>query len=292
MRHRNWVFTFNNYTKGFERKLKSKIFKKEIVFIIFGHEVGSKKNTPHLQGYIQFKYAKYFDEVRTALHKKCWHAPAQGSYDANKQYCSKEGDWYSWGKPKRNQGRRTDIVKINELIEDGNGIGDMARRGVLKGNRHLCYAEKVMKYIEPTREVLQPTIIWCYGETESGKSHWALGHGHSNYKSVYTGATFSNGKIWFEGYDAHECIIINELRYDSMSWKFLLEFTDKYPMRLENKGGSRQLQAKCIIFTTPKNPKDTFKYSVSEDLRQLTRRITKVLKFTKSEFGFSHTEVV
>lgn len=267
------------------------MFKEQIVYIIFGHEVGSKKNTPHLQGYIQFKNALVFDNVKSKLHKRVRIAHAGGSYDQNKKYCSKEGDWYEWGKPKRNQGKRNDIVKLNELMEDGNGIGDILRSGAIKRANHLSYVERCMKYLEPTRKLQKPKIFWCYGGTGVGKSHWAWEYAGANFSSIYTGTTFSNGKTWFNGYDAHECIIINEVRGDSMPWEFLLNFTDKYPMSLETKGGTRQLHAKCIIFTTPKHPKKTFQYHMSEDLTQITRRM-KILEFTKGALGFSHTEVV
>ena len=84
---------------------------------------------------------------------------------------------------------------------------------------------------------------------------------------------------WWEGYDAHETVIINDYRKDFCKFSELLNLLDRYPYRIECKGSSRQMLAKTIVITTPKSPEETWKNRTDEDLTQLMRRIDKVLFF-------------
>ena len=55
---------------------------------------------------------------------------------------------------------------------------------------------------------------------------------------------------------------------------------DRYPLPIQVKGGYRQFISKVIYLTTPKNPKDTWEGRTEEDIKQLERRITKVVHFS------------
>ena len=86
-----------------------------------------------------------------------------------------------------------------------------------------------------------------------------------------------NGK-WWEGYDAHECVIIDDIREETYGYKSLLRLTDRYGYRVEHKGSSRQLLAKEIIITAPKSPQQMFQFC-GEDNSQLLRRIHEIREF-------------
>ena len=57
----------------------------------------------------------------------------------------------------------------------------------------------------------------------------------------------------------------------------LLNLLDRYPYRVECKGGSRQFTSKTIVITTPLSPEETWENRTSEDLGQLLRRIDNIL---------------
>lgn len=83
---------------------------------------------------------------------------------------------------------------------------------------------------------------------------------------------------WWEGYDAHENVIIDDFRKDSIQFSSLLRLLDRYAFRVETKGASRQLLAKNIIITCPESPEELFEHT-REDIKQLLRRIDEIKEF-------------
>ena len=115
-------------------------------------------------------------------------------------------------------------------------------------------------------------MYWFYGPTGSGKSRCA----EEMFPNAYW--AMSTGK-WWEGYDGQEVVIINDYRKDFCKFHELLNLLDRYPYRVECKGGSRQFTSKTIVITTPLSPEETWENRTSEDLGQLLRRIDNILFF-------------
>jgi len=84
---RNWCFTFNNYTEANIEAISSSL--KDCSKYVFCKEVGKQCETPHLQGYVEFK-----TKVRplsvisfTNIHwEKC-----KGTKQQNEEYVTKDG---------------------------------------------------------------------------------------------------------------------------------------------------------------------------------------------------------
>lgn len=272
MRHRRWAFTFNNYPKSFLRKIKSKLLKKKYTYLVMGQEIG-KEGTKHLQCYIEMKEGVDMAFMKKNFHKKIHWEGAKYGAKCNVNYCKKDGIFYEWGTPKR-QGIRNDITKMIECIEDGNGIRNMCRGGMIKSMKSFATAERLLKYFEPPRKRgFKPKIIWVYGPAGSGKNKWV----DENYPDHYRPVRNDNGSFkWWEGYDGDEVVLFDEYRapYEQgISW--FLEITDRYGnVRVEHKGGSRMMTSKVLIFTAQKSPLKTFEKFYGEDLKQITRRIT------------------
>jgi hypothetical protein len=90
---------------------------------------------------------------------------------------------------------------------------------------------------------------------------------------------------WWVGYDGHETILIDDICTKSFKFPELLRILDRYPKRLEIKGGFRQLNSKNIIITCPWSPEELFKVRNQyhpEDIKQLTWRIDKILFLPQS----------
>ena len=132
-------------------------------------------------------------------------------------------------------------------------------------------AELLKKYVEIQRN-FKTFVYWFYGPTGSGKSRCA----EEMFPNAYW--AMSTGK-WWEGYDGQEVVIINDYRKDFCKFHELLNLLDRYPYRVECKGGSRQFTSKTIVITTPLSPEETWENRTSEDLGQLLRRIDNILFF-------------
>jgi hypothetical protein len=91
---KRWCLTLNNYSDDEYSSLIDFFSSNSSNKWIVGKERGEKKDTPHLQMYINFK-----DKIRfTALKKineRLHIEPSRGDELSNVKYCSKEGDYKS-----------------------------------------------------------------------------------------------------------------------------------------------------------------------------------------------------
>lgn len=266
-RHRSWVFTWNNWTpENLEAIKKSE---KQFKYCVCGDEVG-EQGTPHLQGYFELKSAKTLSACRKLLPGCGYLWPAKADGACNKSYCEKgEKVLYEVGTPNQ-QGARNDLVRLSNHVKDGNTIREMIEDGSVVNCQQLNVAEKLMKYMEPARDRdCPPKIIWRYGPAGCGKTRWV----YEEYDDVFV----PTSSKWWEGYDGHKTVLIDDIRDDWCTWSEFLKLTDRYAMRVESKGSSRQLQASTIVITSPIAPRDAWP-EVFEERKQLYRRITELHK--------------
>lgn len=97
-RHRNWVFTLNNYTTDCVLRLENGNAK-QYKYLLYGFEVAPSTGTPHLQGLIVFKDSVTFKRAKQLIggdtHSP-WLAPCK-SITASMAYCKKGGDYRECG---------------------------------------------------------------------------------------------------------------------------------------------------------------------------------------------------
>lgn len=264
-RSRNWCFTLHNYTDEDEE-----IFKNiKCRYIIYGREVCPTTQRKHLQGYIQYDNQRTLTAIKKSLGLPKIHLEiSNGSSEDNKTYCSKDNDVYERGDCKK-QGRRTDIEDIKNLLTEGCRLRDIVP--VATSVQSVRMAEIHLKYFERKRD-WKPEVMWFWGPTGTGKTREAYEILEDPYTTLDTGN-------WWEGYDAHPHVIIDDMRGDFMKYHRLLKLLDRYPYIIECKGGSRQFLAEKIIITSAYHPRDIF--STREDIEQLLRRIDCVKEFKK-----------
>lgn len=263
-RFRRFCLTWNNYN---EESLKV-ISNVNWSYCIVGKEVG-KSGTPHYQIYMEFKNPKTFSSLIKNMQKKCHIEVAKGDADSNIRYCSKENKIFEEGTPFK-QGQRNDLKAIKNKIAQKFTIRDMLDDDTIVNHQGLRTAEGLMKYIEPQRTVA-PKVIWNYGPAGTGKSKWV----YENYTEVFVPINFK----WWEGYDGHKTVLLDDLRGDFCKYHEFLKLIDRYPYRVECKGASRQLLATTIVVTSPFHPEDI--WCTLEDKTQLLRRIHKIVHFKK-----------
>lgn len=162
------------------------------------------------------------------------------------------------------QGKRNDIEIAKEALENNANMRDIIINA--KSNQVIQFAQKHLTYFEKKRD-WKPEIWWFYGPTGCSKSHTAHEmagkNAHHQVKSIK----------WWDGYDAHENVVIDEFRGDFSTFSDLLRLIDKYPYRIEVKGGYRQFLAKKIWITSNKSPQKLFRNMSDEDIGQLLRRV-------------------
>lgn len=263
---RNYCFTFNNYPdclESFNAKLAE-----YCTYSIYGKEVG-ESGTPHLQGYFQLKKK----ERLTGVAKKfpgCHFAVAKGGYEANVDYCSKEGQVFTHGVP-ATVGQRAGLSEAVVFVTQKRKISDVASafpEVFVKYHRGL---EALSSAIATTRN-FKTEVYWFYGATGTGKSRRFADTEPDGYWKPATNK-------WWNGYDGHDAVIIDDYRRDFCTFAELLRLFDRYPMSVETKGGTRPFLAKRLYITSPKSPQDTWEGRTEEDLAQLLRRIEHIELF-------------
>lgn len=106
-RSKSWVFTVNNYQSEDLVAVVALVHGSSVEQWIYGFEVG-ESGTPHIQGYVRFKYPARFSTLRNAVRRAHWEK-AKGTSDQNYRYCSKEGDFQTNMEPKLT---REDILNL------------------------------------------------------------------------------------------------------------------------------------------------------------------------------------
>jgi len=263
-KRQNYAFTWNNYSED------ALIMLSEIVceYVVYGKEIAPTTGTPHLQGFIKFKNDRSVKAVRKlflgASIKPCFSSDVN-----NVNYCTKENDFVERGTRPTGQGKRSDLDIIRDLIQEDPKMRKVVN--VATSYQSVKMAEQILKYHEKPRN-WKCEVYWFWGSTGTGKSETAYEMCDPN--DTYT--AMSTAK-WFDGYDSHSDVIIDDMRKDFCKFHELLRLLDRYAFKVETKGGTRQFRAKRIFITSCYPPDILFE--TREDIQQLLRRITEVRQF-------------
>lgn len=124
-------------------------------------------------------------------------------------------------------------------------------------------------------------VYWLWGPTGSGKTRWV--HETCDRQDLYVK---DGTNKWFCGYTGQRNVLFDDFRPSTeIPFSRLLRLLDRYSMMVETKGGTVNFNPHRIFITTPKIPAETFQHLdwiKDEDIRQLTRRITKVIEFSEA----------
>lgn len=276
-RVRNWCFTINNWSEEDVDILTKLEDDKIIQWVIFGKEVGDN-GTPHLQGYVEFNKAFTLGGLKK-LHKTAHWEPRKGTREQAVVYCKKDGDWTEFGEPKKgttfDANGKNKLLPYMEMLKEGR-LQDIAADpncsfSILK---HVMTAAPYFE--EPRDRQIPMKVIWLYGPTGTGKTRRA----YWESEQLGMGATYikSTNSKWFDGYDGERVVIFDDLRSSWFEYSFLLKLLDRYPTRVECKGGSRQWKAEVIYVTSPFKPDEMYTTMQERDqdkdsIQQLLRRI-------------------
>lgn len=283
-RTRRFCMTLNNPTdeevEAFEERFDFSKFR------MYGKEnFDTEGKTPHLQCYIE---CKTLATIR-GMQKKLTTAQGfpsrysvfacKGTPRQNYEYCSKDGDFWETGKAPdmRQQGRRTDLHKVEDDIKAGKSLHDVVTNNMVSFMKYPSGIKQAAAIFNAVKRSELTKGYWCFGATGTGKSRWA--------HSLSPGSTYvkDSANHWWCGYRQEDTVIMDDYRPNS-TWTFskLLQLCDYYPLPIQTKGGDSQFNSKRVIITTPHDIETTFAhldFMKDGDKAQLKRR------FQELEFG-------
>lgn len=289
-RFHRFVFTINNWTTE-ELDWLTTQFKPK--WMIIGKE-GLETTTPHLQCACILVNATTMSALKNKQGFRRAHIEMMGGKPIDSMvYCSKEDTTpYIYGVLPA-QGKRNDLHEITDRIRNGESLRDLAKDDVgavaiVKYHKGLTILRSLS--VSPRDPKYPPTVVWLYGKTGTSKTRCSTQLGRL-YGEVWMS---SGGLRWFDGYDGQFTAIIDDFRSKQVQFSFLLRLLDRYPMTVEFKGGHVNWAPKLIFITSNKKPEKCFlmrNEHIPEDIEQLKRRITKVIKYVPLRTGAFATTV-
>lgn len=272
-RVRSWCITY--YPTNDEadvRWFKQLSHKKGIRYMIVGKEICPTTKRKHYQGYISYKNGKTFKQTKKWFGLDKIHLEIAKADDfKNQAYCEKEGNLIlEIGEP-INQGKRSDIRTAVDIVKETSSISKVLDQ--VYNYQAVRHAELYLKYKEKKRPVAPIQVIWIHGSSGKGKTRKV--YDDNKDEDIFTPVSYK----WWEGYDGHKIVLIDDYRKDFCKYHELIKLLDIYPLRVETKGGSRQLQFTKIYITSCYSPSEMWGHRDGETdgYIQLERRITQTI---------------
>lgn len=254
IRTRNFVFTINNYTDSDLKDVET--LSAACTYLVYSREVG-EKGTPHLQGYLVTKVRSRYAALRKLAPRAHFHvrdAPthAQAS-DYCKGLCEKKGFVYNPTTVEFGTLPSEDTSTVGRLAEQARW--EQARTAAKAGDFDSvpadiylrCYsaihkiAASHQKPVEPLAEL---DFHYWFGPTGTFKTLTS--------RRENPGAYIKQINKWWDGYDDHPCVLIDELQpeHGKFMLHFLKQWCDHHPFVAETKGGSMLIRPRKIIITS------------------------------------------
>lgn len=263
-RSRAFAFTDNTYKEGNFSRWEEFIGKFNPSHFICGEEIGGETGKLHLQGGFYFDNGRSLRGLQrelTGVHIEVCYK----SYIATIRYCKKDNKFFEHGDAP-NQGKRSDLIEIKEVIDRGGTEQELARDFFPQWLRyHKAFERYRFTKIEPRREKTRVTCIW--GPSGTGKSKYCFERG-----AVFIGISGDPRRPFIQGYRGEPIVCFDDFSQSSVSLTEILKLTDRYPYTANSKGGEVEWNPREAYFTSNDNPRNW--YGGSQSWR---RRIDSVI---------------
>lgn len=290
---RRWCGTLNNYS---EEELTAWVKLAEevtagshefISWVTFQEEVAPSSGTPHIQFYVIFKENYRRQTVVNKLPGAVHTEPCKGDHASNKEYCSKEesrkeGGICMMGGTEPRPGARSDLVRIKARLDEGAKEAEIANEFFGQWVRYHKAFNRYRGIKLPNRSF--PTFTQVYwGPPGTGKTRAAFDEAGPD---AYWLPKPNGSRVFWDGYEGQEHVVIDEF-FGWMPRDLMCRICDRYPFRVETKGGSVPFVAKKIWITSNSPPCEWW---TRIGLGPMRRRLTAPLGSSVKVTGEGHRE--
>lgn len=265
------------------------------MFAVYQPEIAPDTGRYHVQAYVEMAKPVTLKKLKEHFGNTI-HAEIRAGTQAQAiAYCTKLDSRVEGAEPTRvgepmkvnkngdTKGSRTDWLQAWNMLKGGQPVFDVLDTfpHMLPATRALTHGRSAVLEVKERSE--RPHTIVLYGDADTGKSSSAeLYCETKGYKPYHV--TIQNN-LWFDGYDPmkHTAIIFEEFSGQRMKLSMLNQLLDKFPCRVETKGGHLPWLVKCVIFTSNYAPRKWYKFDDQErnlNYDALFRRLDVISEFT------------
>lgn len=271
--HRHYVFTINNPAEKTPLQIPD-----TARYCSWQKEKGDN-GTIHYQGYLELNTPLRLGSIKKwgGDWAKAHLEVRRGTREEARDYSQKEdtrlegpwelGTWQSGG-----AGSRTDLARVVEIIRETKSAKHVLEEAPEQFIRNFRGIERAIQLLDDRRRSWITELFIFWGDAGTGKSRWAAELGG---ESVYYLRKGNANAVWWDGYDGEETVILDDF-YGWIPHDLLLRMADRYPLRVDFKGGSTQFLAKRIVVTSNSNWRNWYDYANKSGLNfaALERRVT------------------
>lgn len=234
-------------------------------YVVFQQEIG-ENGTKHIQGYVELQSQKSLRQIRTAFGEQAHYEQRRGTQAQAIQYCKKQDTRDPEGISGEG-GEHAKATLSGSLIE---ALQSKASKSEIIANfpdQYLRWGGNIDKMVNSNCEQRswQMQIDIYVGVSGVGKSMTAF---HDD-KDAFYAMWPKGGRWWWPEYEGQHTVIMDEFRHQ-IKMDQMLRIMDRYPMKVEYKGGNTEFRSKRIIITT--NIESRCWYPGVDDRTMLWRR--------------------
>lgn len=287
----SYCFTYNNYTDAGVTALQ-KYLEENCKYACYQKEVAPTTGTPHLQGYLNLKKQQRMTTIQKSLMDNGIQLTlinANGTPEANRQYCSKPGgqDFWETGDIKIvGQGKRTDLMEVAEKVLGKRPIAEIAAENPVEYIKYYRGINQLNFILTDIPDERPMEVVLFFGDPNTGKSTKARQYARL-YGKYFTLRQPNNGSLWWDGYAGEKSILIDEFK----GWitpTHLNAILDKYKLALDTKGGTVYAMYEHVFITSNFPPEEWYGQNVIWNKQSLFRRLTNIYQYK----GTNHEDSV
>lgn len=285
---RNFGFTLNNPCEEVVEKLEN-LFGQSDKFTCaqWQFEVAPATGTLHVQGFfvcvVNWRPSKVKRVFFDAVGQRPCFFNLNGSIADSDKYTSKEDtrltevqrvELCPWlmedqvqGRegviPNQEQGRRKDLEVVQEALDAGTSMAEIA-------SNHFASFVRYNKGFEKYRMLRQPGRSWqtevevIIGPPGVGKTYYV----QHKYPNAFWLSQPNGGTLWFDGYDGQEVVVIDEF-YGWMQRALFQRCVDSSPLQVPVKGGMVSWLAKRVLVLSNQRPSNWWQIGLGAVRRRL-----------------------
>jgi len=266
---RTWIFCdfdVSEARKQFWVNLETK-------YMIYGNEICPDTKKPQLIGYVIMTKAYRWGAMKKLLGNTHF---AKTKVEDGMNYCMKDMKYVI--KDSRNQGARTDLVKMGKMVEEHKTDEDISKEYPVSYMRYRGAIAHLRTFIHMPDVKPMPKVYWHWGATCTGKPRSAY-ELHSD-TDVWMQQANKKG---LDGYIGQKVAVFDDIRVETLQdMRWLLAVTDWPDLLWETKGDPIYFRPEVIVITCPRHPDEECK-KFGEDTKHIIRRCTEIIECKTAE---------